>query len=143
MWVFTEGELTEPQYVDLVKDMQPVRRNEVHIFKDTRRDGGRRGSGDGRGDRKPRELVEAAIAWLADLKRQAGGVSDEFAPVVWCIFDRDQHEGVDQAISRARLEAKKRALQINEQHDDHTPLSRRDPYTDVWQFVEDLGIVSY
>ncbi|NJP33524.1 RloB domain-containing protein [Micromonospora sp. HSS6-12] len=182
VWVFTEGELTEPQYVDLVKDMQPVRRYQVHIANDTRRDGGRRGSGDGRSDRKPRELVEAAVALLVKLRRQVGAVPDEFAPVVWCIFDRDQHEGIDQAVRRARqagvkiafshpcfelwrllhqqaytstfggsceeaarrirfppgttaqqrkavtwqqihggfLEAKKRAIQINEQHDDRT-----------------------
>jgi hypothetical protein len=41
-------------------------------------------------------------------------------------------------------QAKKRARQMNAAHGDHVPLSNRDPYTDVFTFVEDgLGIVSY
>lgn len=41
-------------------------------------------------------------------------------------------------------EAKKRALRMNATHGDHVPLSLRDPYTDVFAFVEDgLGITSY
>jgi RloB-like protein len=41
-------------------------------------------------------------------------------------------------------EAKKRALRMNADHADHVPLSDRDPYTNVYEFVEDgLGIASY
>ena len=41
-------------------------------------------------------------------------------------------------------EAKDRALRMNAVHGDHVPLSRRDPYTDVFTFVEDgLGITTY
>ncbi|MFC5825467.1 hypothetical protein [Nonomuraea insulae] len=40
--------------------------------------------------------------------------------------------------------AKKRALQMNATHDDRVPLENRDPYTDVFTFVEQgLGILSY
>ena len=41
-------------------------------------------------------------------------------------------------------EAKKRALRMNAAHGEHVPLPHRDPYTDVFSFVEGgLGIVSY
>lgn len=207
VWVFAEGELTEPQYVDLVKDLQPERRNDVHIVNDSRRDGGRRGSGGGGSDRKPSDLVEAAIVLKRRLDQEASraGVPDSLMPAVWCIFDRDRHEGIDEAIARALgsgvnvafshpcfelwrllhhqpytatfggvcddaarrlpfavgmtaqqrkavsmdqiqggfVEARKRAIRINDQHGDHVPISQRDPYTDVWAFVEDLGIASY
>ncbi|BCB88433.1 RloB family protein [Phytohabitans suffuscus] len=207
VWVYTEGELTEPQYVDLVKEMQPVRRNDVHIANDTRQAGGTRGSGGRAVDRKPADLVDAAIDHKRRLDRQAAdaGVRAEFFPVVWCIFDRDDHAGVDAAIERARrggvrvafshpcfelwrllhqqdystptsgvcdevagrlsfaqgvprkqrkavtidqiegrfADARKRARQLNAQHDDHMPYTARDPYTDVWEFVESLGVLAY
>ncbi len=41
-------------------------------------------------------------------------------------------------------DVKKRALKMNAAHGDHVPLPHRDPYTDVFAFVEDaLGITSY
>lgn len=207
VWVFTEGELTEPQYVDLVKGLQPEPvRHAVHIANDTRQDGGQRGGGRKGAGRKPRDLVADAIALKREKDTEVpSDLADEFRPVVWCIFDRDQHDGVDEAISQAvtagvkvafshpcfelwrllhhqsytatfggvceeaarRLpfaadvsaqrrkavsieqirggfeQARKRAIQINDRHDKRVPFSRRDPYTDVWKFVEDLGVTSY
>lgn len=207
VWVYTEGELTEPQYIDLIKEMQPVRRNDVHIANDTRQAGGARGSGGRAVHRKPVDLVEAAIAHKQRLDREAAqaGITDEFRPVVWCVFDRDDHPGVDAAIDRAQragvrvafshpcfelwrllhhqdystrsrgicdevadrlpfsrdmtkrqrkaltidqirgrfVDARKRARQLNAQYADHVPFTQRDPYTDVWKLVEDLGVTSY
>ncbi|MCF3106353.1 RloB domain-containing protein [Streptomyces roseoverticillatus] len=41
-------------------------------------------------------------------------------------------------------EAKDRALRMNAQHPEHLPLHKRDPYTDVYEFVEKgLGITAY
>ncbi|MEV5407305.1 RloB family protein [Thermopolyspora sp. NPDC052614] len=49
----------------------------------------------------------------------------------------------DQILGRYK-EAKRRALRMNSQHGDHLPLPKRDPYTDVFHFVEQgLGITSY
>jgi len=39
--------------------------------------------------------------------------------------------------------AKSRALRLASQHGDHVPYSRRDPYTNVWELVEQLGISGY
>jgi RloB-like protein len=50
----------------------------------------------------------------------------------------------EQLPSNSYQQAKKRALQMNATHGEHVPLIHRDPYTDVFAFIEDgLGIVSY
>lgn len=42
------------------------------------------------------------------------------------------------------LDAKNRAQAMNGQHPAHMPFVNRDPYTDVWKFVEDgMGIATY
>jgi hypothetical protein len=207
VWIFTEGELTEPQYIDIIKALQPRPFNDVHIVNDSRQRAGTRGSGSRGADRTPSRLVDAAIKLKRDKDREAkrAGVRPELSPAVWCLFDRDQHDGVDSAVARAlkagvrvafshpcfelwrllhhqdftttcggvcneaarRLPwaaqmtaqegkavypsqimggfqaARKRARQLNAQHPDHVAFSHRDPYTDVWKFVEDLGITEY
>lgn len=202
--VFTEGRVTEPTYIEIVRDRavyaDPATAVEVRIANATAP-----GS-----QRKPVKLVEAAVR----LMRQEAGearrsrLGREFWPQVWCLFDRDQHEHIEAALKQARegdvrvafshpcfevwrllhhkpvtgtfggvcdqasarlpfarntrntanikvvlpeqiapgsfAEARKRALRMNAAHGDHVPLPQRDPYTDVFAFVEDgLGITSY
>ncbi len=61
IWVYTEGELTEPQYIDIIKAFQPnPPANDIHIVNDTRRGGGSRGSG-GRGARPSPERLTPGL----------------------------------------------------------------------------------
>ncbi|WP_030989482.1 RloB family protein [Streptomyces sp. NRRL S-1813] len=199
--VFTEGLVTEPTYIEIIRAQgvlaDPTIAVEVRIAN---------ASAPG-SQRKPLKLVEAAVRLMRDEIREAkrSKLKKEFLPQVWCLFDRDEHEGIETALKQARegdvdvafshpcfevwrllhhktvtgtfggvcgqatarlpfakdaanikvvlphqieqgsyAAAKKRALQMNAQHGDHVSLLHRDPYTDVFKFVEDgLGIASY
>ncbi|WP_228553698.1 RloB family protein [Catenulispora pinisilvae] len=48
----------------------------------------------------------------------------------------------EQVIGRFKV-AKERAQRLAAQHGDHVPHGRRDPYTNVWDLVEQLGITAY
>ncbi|MBF8186264.1 RloB domain-containing protein [Nonomuraea sp. K274] len=195
--VFTEGELTEPSYIDIMKQVLKDQAFAVDIrIANASAPGSRR---------KPINLVEAAVPLMRELTREAKGsqLRKELWPQVWCLFDRDDHQQLDQALKQARegqvgiafshpcfevwrllhhrdvtgtfnqmcdlvtarlpfrktenikrvcpehvlgsfAKAKKRALRMNAQHGDHVPLPNRDPYTDVFHFVEQgLGLTSY
>ncbi|MCX4962808.1 RloB family protein [Streptomyces virginiae] len=199
--VFTEGKVTEPDYIRIIRDQgvyaDPSLAVEVRIAN---------ASAPG-SQRKPIKLVEAAVRLMREEARDAkrSGLKKEFWPQVWCLFDRDEHESIDAALKQARdgdvrvafshpcfevwrllhhktvtgtfggvcgqvtnrlpfakdaaniknvlpeqiargsfAEAKKRAVKMNAAHGDRVPLVKRDPYTDVFAFVEDgLGIASY
>ncbi|OEU94816.1 RloB family protein [Streptomyces oceani] len=195
--VFTEGKVTEPEYIHIVRERSPVSGIEVRIANASDR-GSRR---------EPLKLVDAAVRLMRDEKREAkrSGLPKKLWPMVWCLFDRDQHEGVESAFKQAREagvrvafshpcfevwrllhhkpvvgtfggvcdlaadrlpfakqvtdvkqvlpeqipkqsfgQAKKWALKMNAEHEDHVPYSQRDPYTDVFTFVEEgLGIIAY
>ncbi|MFG2137223.1 RloB family protein [Streptomyces sp. NPDC048650] len=199
--VFTEGLVTEPAYIEIIREQgvlaDPTIAVEVRIANSSAP-----GS-----QRKPLKLVEAAVRLMRDELREAkrSKLKKEFLPQVWCLFDRDEHEGIETALKQARdadvdvafshpcfevwrllhhktvsgtfggvcgqatarlpfakdavnikmvlpeqiakgsyADAKKHALQMNAQHGDHVSLIHRDPYTDVFKFVEDgLGISSY
>jgi hypothetical protein len=204
--VFTEGSVTEPGYIEIVRAIGTYRDPSVPVEV---RIANQKAPPS---HRKPLGLVEEAARLMREETRRAGrgGLDKAYLPQVWCMFDRDQHEGVDTALkladeagvrvafshpcfevwrvlhhkpvtgtfgancdmAAARLpfaattahikvverdqltggpgegrgfaEAKKRALKMNEAHGDHVPKSLRDPYTDVFSFVEDgLGIVAY
>ncbi|AKH83188.1 hypothetical protein AA958_14170 [Streptomyces sp. CNQ-509] len=199
--VFTEGEVTEPHYIDIIKERGTYADSVMPVAV---RIANQNAPGS---QRKPVKLVEAAVKLMREERRAAKreGLKKEFWPQVWCLFDRDQHEHVETALKEAREadvrvafshpcfeiwrvlhhkpvtgtfngvcgeatarlpyatsaanikvvlpeqivhgsfeQAKKRARQMNAAHGDHVPLSNRDPYTDVFTFVEDgLGIVSY
>lgn len=195
--VFTEGELTEPTYIEIMKDVLREQSVPVDVrIANATAPGSRR---------KPIDLVEAAVPLMRELAREAkrGQLRKEFWPQVWCLFDRDDHQQLDQAFKQARegdvriafshpcfevwrllhykdvtgtfnrmcdlvtdrlplteagtvkkvwpgqvlgrfVDAKRRALRMNARHGDHLPLANRDPYTDVFDFVEHgLGITSY
>ncbi|WP_409471987.1 RloB family protein [Streptomyces sp. HC307] len=195
--VFTEGLVTEPSYIEIIKEYATT--VEVRIAN---------ASAPG-SQRKPLKLVEAAVKLMDDERRQAkrSGLGAEYLPQVWCLFDRDEHEGIETALKQARegdvkvafshpcfevwrllhhkpvtgtfggvcgqvaarlpfardpkdganpklvlphqvtgryADARKRVLQMNAQHGDHVALVKRDPYTDVHEFVErGLGITEY
>ncbi|MFC0601445.1 RloB family protein [Streptomyces palmae] len=218
VWVYTEGTLTEPQYIDIVRQRRaPGLRISVRIANDERTHGGTKGPRNPTYDRKPLDLVEQAVAKLREERRKEKREKWPDPPkgttwtTVWCLFDRDDHQGVDKAIGQAQaagvkiaysypcfelwrllhhrdytstfgrdcdnvtkrlpfitaqtskeeakivrpeqilkdpsdgyLKAKARAKRINAQYGDHVPHSKRDPYTDVWNFVEDgLGVTDY
>jgi RloB-like protein len=194
--VFTEGRVTEPEYIRIIRERAGVKGTEVRIAN---------ASAPG-SQRKPVKLVEAAVQLMRDETRAAkrSKLEKQYWPAVWCLFDRDQHEHVDAAIKDAEAagvrvafshpcfevwrllhhkpvtgtfgrcdmvvdllpfaknspnikamlpeqlpresfqQAKKRALQMNAAHGDHVPMSLRDPYTNVFDFVEDgMGISAY
>lgn len=202
VYVFTEGKVTEPEYIKAVQQLgtlkQPGTPLDVHVANAT----------DEGSQRKPLILVEKAIALLREKNREAkrAGLAKALWPQVWCLFDRDQHEGVETALSRAKkagvevayshpcfeiwrvlhlksvtgtfagvcglaeqrlpsdwhqvpggikavipeqienrfADAKKRALDMNAEHPEYSAKAHRDPYTDVFDFVEKgLGIASY
>ncbi|WP_405644228.1 RloB family protein [Streptomyces uncialis] len=199
--VFTEGKVTEPDYIRIVRDQG------VYVDLSVTVDVHIANSSAPGSQRKPVKLVEAAVRLMREQAREAkrSGLKKEFWPQVWCLFDRDEHESIDTALKQARegdvrvafshpcfevwrllhhkpvtntfggvcddaaarlpfaksaanlksvlpeqiergsfVEAKKRALKMNAAHGDHVPMVHRDPYTDVFAFVEDgLGIASY
>jgi len=204
--VFTEGSVTEPGYIEIVRTIGTYRDPSVPVEV---RIANQKAPAS---HRKPLKLVEEAVRLMRAETRKAkrSGLGKAYQPQVWCMFDRDQHEGVEAALkladeegvgvafshpcfevwrvlhykavtgtfstncemaadrlpfaattanikvveqdqlsrkpneNRGFLEAKKRALKMNAAHGDHVPKSLRDPYTDVFTFVESgLGIVAY
>ncbi|MEU2431282.1 RloB family protein [Streptomyces sp. NPDC007861] len=195
--VFTEGRVTEPEYIKVVREQAGTNGVEVRIANQSAP-----GS-----QRKPIKLVEAAARLLREETRAAkrSGLEEKYWPAVWCLFDRDQHDHIDAALKEAReagvevafshpcfevwrllhhkpvtgtfgrncdmaadrlpfagsaanikpvlpeqiprgsfAQAKKWAQKMNEAHAEHVPKSLRDPYTDVFEFVEKgLGITAY
>jgi hypothetical protein len=57
-------------------------------------------------------------------------------------FTDPKHLHREQVIGRFTA-AKARAKRLAGQHGDHVPHSHRDPYTNVWELVEQLGITTY
>lgn len=219
VWVFTEGTLTEPQYIDIVKGLRDRNiRLSVRIANDERTHGGTKGPKNPTYARKPLDLLDQALGKLREETRKAEREKWPAPPkgtrwtTVWCLFDRDEHEGVDKVIDTAEktdglevafshpcfelwrllhckdytstfggvcddatkklpfvtprmskeqakvvlpsqilksdvdgyAKARERALRINAQYPGHVLHSRRDPYTDVWRFVEEgLRVTDY
>ncbi|GAA1024325.1 hypothetical protein Aple_099980 [Acrocarpospora pleiomorpha] len=98
VYVYSEGQVTEPTYIEIVRAQgvyaDPTIAVEVRIANATVA-GSRR---------KPIKLVEAAARLMREQIREAkqGGLTEEFWPQVWCPFDRDDHEQVDEAFKLAR-----------------------------------------
>lgn len=100
VYVFTEGEVTEPEFVEYVMEhgtrAQQGRRIN-HYIENAAVSSSRR---------KPLPLVEDAIDKLIEVQRAAkkAGLKPEDWnwPQVWCLFDRDQHKDIPTAFSRAK-----------------------------------------
>ncbi|GHJ31554.1 hypothetical protein TPA0910_59870 [Streptomyces hygroscopicus subsp. sporocinereus] len=112
VYVFTEGTLTEPSYIDALIDFRRQAREKealppgkvestIEIMWDERTQGGRRGPSRSSYERKPLVIVEAAIAHKKRVTREARGLEKKYQPSVWCLFDRDDHPGVQRAATMA------------------------------------------
>ncbi|OMI40393.1 hypothetical protein SPAR_06010 [Streptomyces sparsogenes DSM 40356] len=113
VYVFTEGTLTEPSYIDaLIRFRQQARdagtftaegvESTVEIMWDERTHGGTRGPKRLAHERKPLTIVEAAIAHKKKVTREARHLRKQYQPSVWCLFDRDDHQGVQRAAGMAQ-----------------------------------------
>jgi hypothetical protein len=78
--VFTEGEVTEPEYFDWLKRQQ----SQFALKVDDRH-------------APPHKLVELAI----DLQRRSRGRDAPEYDSIWCVFDRDRHPAVDDVVRKA------------------------------------------
>lgn len=96
--VFSEGKVTEPKYIEIIRGMDPVYKNPAMKVEVRIENASAPGS-----DRKPIKLVEAAVAFMRKEAREAKrhGLKKDLLPQVWCLFDRDQHESVEQALKEA------------------------------------------
>lgn len=103
VYIFTEGEVTEPGFIDFVRDHGELKVSgrpfEIH-FENARVPPKRR---------KPLPLVEDAIDCLVRVEKAArqAGLKEEPQrdwnwPQVWCFFDRDEHKDIGPAFARAR-----------------------------------------
>lgn len=100
VYVFTEGEVTEPEYIEFVMEhgerAQPECRITHHIENATAPSS----------RRKPLPLVEDAVDKLTEVHKAAkkAGLkpTDWNWPQVWCLFDRDEHRDIPTAFAQAR-----------------------------------------
>lgn len=96
VFIFTEGKVTEPSYLDILKDQgvpDPEKVEvEMHIA-NRKADSGR----------KPLDLVEQAIRLKREEDRKAkrAKLAEEFLPEVWCLFDHDNYKYIRDALERA------------------------------------------
>lgn len=111
VYVFTEGEVTEPEYIDIIVKNgvldRPDRKVQHHI-----------GNPNAEGKhRKPYRMVQDAVRTLRKVEREAkaaglkpyrvtGGVEegDWNWPQVWVLFDRDDHRSIPDALRLAEKE---------------------------------------
>lgn len=100
VYVFTEGEVTEPGFITFVTDngTRGDRDRKIRCIVENRGAPTKR--------RKPLPLVEDAIKKWDEVQRAARKAKispeDWNWPQVWCLFDRDQHEDIPTAFARAK-----------------------------------------
>ncbi|TKA11284.1 RloB family protein [Actinacidiphila oryziradicis] len=95
VYIFTEGEVTEPEYIDIILRegdlIRPDQRVERH-FENATATGKYR---------KPLPMVKEAISVLRRVEREARDAGLEAEdwnwPQVWVLFDRDDHQGIPEA----------------------------------------------
>lgn len=81
--LFTEGEITEPEYFDWLK-----KRQSTFTIKVDDRHG------------PPQRLLELAINLQKESRSRTSGLPKYDS--IWCVFDRDSHTGVDETIDKAK-----------------------------------------
>jgi hypothetical protein len=140
VWVYTEGSLTEPQYIDIVREWRdPSVRISVRIANDERTHGGSRGPSNPTYARKPLDLLEQARAKLRDEKRKEKREKWPAPPAgtrwttVWCIFDRDRHPGVDDVMDRVTKDQQEEGVQ--EEKDASLRVAFSHPCFELWRLL--------
>ncbi|MFF0158839.1 RloB family protein [Streptomyces sp. NPDC005263] len=100
VYIFTEGEVTEPEFIEHVMAHGTRARADHHVSHYIEN------AAVSSSRRKPLPLVEDAIGKLAEAEkaaRRAGLKSEDWNwPQVWCLFDRDQHRDIPTAFARAK-----------------------------------------
>ncbi|MGV9601887.1 RloB family protein [Streptosporangium sandarakinum] len=83
IYVFTEGRVTEPTYIEAIKSLAEVKVN-IHLANQKVSDA----------DRKPSDLVAAAIKLLERKRHEddRARLPPRLRTQVWCIFDHDGRE---------------------------------------------------
>jgi hypothetical protein len=111
VYVFTEGEVTEPEYIDIIVKNgildRPDRKVQHHIENP---------NAEGK-HRKPYRMVQDAVRTLRKVEREAKAAGlkpyevrdgDEAGdwnwPQVWVLFDRDDHQSIREALQLADKE---------------------------------------
>jgi hypothetical protein len=103
VYVYTEGEVTEPEYIDIIVRggtwAEPGRTVQHHIANP---------NAEGK-HRKPLRMVQDAVGTLRKVEREAKDAGlrrdkDWNWPQVWVLFDRDDHLGIREAFSLAEKE---------------------------------------
>ncbi|WP_327656273.1 RloB family protein [Streptomyces sp. NBC_00483] len=102
VFVYTEGEVTEPGFVTYVmkNGERKEPRHQIVCTVENRSAPSKR--------RKPLPLVEEAVGKWQEVQRAAKKASikpdDWNWPQVWCLFDRDEHKDIPTAFARAKHE---------------------------------------
>ncbi|QDI70102.1 hypothetical protein CD934_16340 [Streptomyces calvus] len=103
VYVYTEGEVTEPEYIDIIVRngtwAEPGRTVQHHIANP---------NAEGK-HRKPLRMVQDAVVTLRKVEREAKDAGlrqgkDWNWPQVWVLFDRDDHQGIPEALRLAEKE---------------------------------------
>ncbi|MEU3143617.1 MULTISPECIES: RloB family protein [unclassified Streptomyces] len=103
VYVYTEGEVTEPEYIDIVVrggTWAETGRTVQHHIANPNAEGKHR---------KPLRMVQEAVRTLRKVEREAKDAGlrrdkDWNWPQVWVLFDRDDHQGVREALDLAEKE---------------------------------------
>ncbi|MFG2726169.1 RloB family protein [Streptomyces canus] len=96
VFILTEGKVTEPSYLDILKDQGVPLADEVPVemhIANRKADSGR----------KPLDLVEQAIRLKREEDRKAkrAKLEAKYLPQVWCLFDHDRYKYVRDALEQA------------------------------------------
>jgi hypothetical protein len=102
VYVFTEGEVTEPEYIDIIVrkgTWAEAGRTVQHHIENPNAEGKLR---------KPLRMVQEAVRTLRKVEREAEnaglGPRDWNWPQVWVLFDRDDHQNIPEALRLADKE---------------------------------------
>ncbi|WP_327297515.1 RloB family protein [Streptomyces sp. NBC_01197] len=99
VYIFTEGKVTEPGYLDIVRESglpkDPALQVDMHIMNRKLKS-----------DRKPLDLVDMAVALKREKDREAKRakvtLKSDLRPQFWCVFDHDNYPHLAAAMKQAK-----------------------------------------